>query len=107
MSGVGQPENIGGLAVSPYFLSMMGIRPALGRTFTPDEEKPGTAPVLLLSYALWQSHFGGDLGVLGQTLRLDSHTFTIVGVLPADFRWLDRCDVMEPIGVWATNNENA
>ena len=104
MAGASQPENIGGLAVSPNFLSMAGIRPVIGRGFTPDEEKAGTAPVLLLSYALWQSHFGGNRGVIGQTIRLDSRTVTIVGVLPRDFRWIETCDVMEPIGVWATNN---
>jgi hypothetical protein len=104
MTGASQPENIGGLAVSPNFLSMAGVRPVIGRGFTPDEEKAGTAPVLLLSYALWQSHFGGDRRVIGQTIRLDSRTVTIVGVLPRDFRWVETCDVMEPMGVWATNN---
>jgi putative ABC transport system permease protein len=104
MAGASQPENIGGLAVSPNFLSMAGVRPVIGRGFTADEEKAGSAPVLLLSYALWQSHFGGDRRVVGQTIRLDSRTVTIVGVLPRDFRWVERYDVMEPIGVWATNN---
>jgi putative ABC transport system permease protein len=107
MSGVGQPENIRGLAVSPNFLSMMGIRPLIGRGFTPDEEKAGTAPVLLLSFALWQSHFGGSPAAISQTIRLDRRTFTIIGVLPPGFRWVERCDVMEPAGVWATNNDSA
>src|SRR5580700_7209174 len=106
MTGTSQPENIGGLAVSPNFLSMAGVRPVIGRGFSPDEEKAGTAPVLLLSYALWQSHFGGDRRMIGQTIRLDSRTVTIVGVLPRDFRWIETCDVMEPMGVWATNNDS-
>ncbi len=106
MSGTAQPENIGGLAVSPDFLPMMGIRPVLGRGFTPGEEKAGTAPVVLLSYALWQSHFGGSPDAIGQTIRLNRRTFTIIGVLPPGFRWVDRCDVLEPAGVWATSNEN-
>src|SRR5580700_8092428 len=104
MAGSNQPENIGGLAVSPNFLPMMGVRPVMGRGFTPDEEKAGAARVVLLSYALWQSHFGADPSAMGQTIRLDSQTVTIVGVLPRDFRWVEKCDVMEPIGVWATNN---
>jgi len=107
MAGISQPENIGGLAVSPNFLSMVGARPVIGRSFAPDEEKAGTAPVLLLSYALWQSHFGAASRAIGQTIRLDSRTFTIVGVLPPDFRWVEKCDVMVPIGVWATNNSAA
>jgi putative ABC transport system permease protein len=107
MAGASQPEHISGLAVSPNFLSMAGIQPVIGRGFTREEEKAGTAPVLLLSYALWQSHFGGDRRVIGQTIRLDSRTVTIVGVLPPDFRWIETCDAMEPIGVWSTNNGNA
>jgi putative ABC transport system permease protein len=107
MAGSSQPENIGGLAVSPNFLPMMGVRPVMGRGFTADEEKAGAAPVVLLSYALWQSHFGSDPSAIGQTIRLDSRTMTIVGVLPPDFRWVEKCDVMEPMGVWATHNDSA
>ena len=106
-ASVSQPENIVGGAVSPNFLSMMGIRPLLGRDFDPSEEKAGTAPVVLLSYPLWQSHFGADRGAIGRTITLDERSFTIVGVLPPDFRWLDKMDVMLPIGVWATNNPDA
>jgi putative ABC transport system permease protein len=107
MAGSSQPENIGGLAVSPNFLPMLGVRPMAGRGFTADEEEAGAAPVVLLSYALWQSHFGGEFGAIGRSIRLDSRTATIVGVLPADFRWIERFDVIEPIGVWATHNESA
>jgi putative ABC transport system permease protein len=107
MAGSSQPENIGGLAVSPNFLSMAGVRPVVGRGFTAEEEKAGAAPVVLLSYALWQSHFGADRRAIRQTIRLDSQTVTIVGVLPPDFRWVEKCDVVEPMGVWATHNDSA
>ncbi|MGD0306413.1 MAG: ABC transporter permease [Candidatus Acidiferrales bacterium] len=101
---VSRPENIQGDAVPPYFLSMMGIRPFLGRDFEPSEEKPGTQRVLLLGYQLWQSHFGADPNVVGRSIALDGNDFVIVGVLPPDYRSLDKIDVMLPIGVWATNN---
>jgi len=107
MTGIGQPEHVAGLAVSPDFLSMAGVQPVIGRRFTSEEEKAGTAPVLLLSYTLWQTHFGAEQGVIGRVIHLDSGTYTIVGVLPPDFRWLEKCDVMEPMGVWATHNGNA
>ena len=107
MAGSSEPQNIGGLAVSPNFLPMVGVRPVMGRGFTADEEKAGAAPVVLLSYALWQSQFGADDRAIGQTIRLDSRTVTVVGVLPPDFRWVEKCDVMEPIGVWATHNDSA
>jgi len=104
LAGVTQPENISGSAVSPNFLSMLGVRPFLGRDFDASEEKAGTPPVILLSYSLWQSHFGGDPNIVGRTIKLDDRSFTIVGVLPSNYRSLDKTDVMLPIGVWATDN---
>jgi predicted permease len=107
ITGVSRPERISGVAVSPAFLSILGVRPFLGRDFDASEERAGTAPVLLLSYDLWQSHMGSDQNAVGKTISLDGRTFTIAGVLPASFRWLDKTDVVEPIGVWATNNPAA
>lgn len=107
LAGITQPETISGDAVSPNFLSMMGVRPFLGRDFDASEEKAGAAPVLLLSYALWQSHLGGDPNVVGKTITLDGRSFTIVGVLPANYRALDTTDVLLPIGVWATTHADA
>jgi predicted permease len=107
LAGIAHPENLHGLAVSPSFFSITGVRPILGRAFTAAEEKPGAAPVVLLSYPLWQSRFGADPNVPGRTVTLDSRAFTVAGVLPPDFRWVDRTDLIEPIGVWATNNDEA
>ncbi len=101
LSGVAQPENINGYAVSPNCLSLLGVRPILGRDFLPSEETPGTAPVALLSYALWQSHFGADPNAVGKNLTLDGRTFTIIGVLPPNLRLFDKTDLLAPIGVWA------
>ena len=99
LSGIAQPENISGYAVSPNFLSLLGVRPALGRDFLPTEEKQGTELVVMLSYQLWQSHLGGDPQVLGRSIALDGKSYTIVGVLPAGFRFLDRSDILAPIGI--------
>jgi len=87
--------------VSPNCLSLFGVRPILGRDFLPSEETPGTAPVAILSYALWQSHFGADPNISGKNLTLDGQTFAIVGVLPPNIRFLDQTDLLAPIGVWA------
>jgi putative ABC transport system permease protein len=103
LSGVAQPENIGGYAVSPNFLALVGVRPVLGREFLPSEEKPGTAPVILLSYQLWQSHLGADRAVIGRSITLDGRSFSIVGILPPAFRLFDRTDVLVPIGVFAAD----
>jgi putative ABC transport system permease protein len=101
LSGVAQPESIDGYAVSPNFLALLGVRPVLGRDLLPSEEKPGTTPVILLSYQLWQSHLGGDPGVIGRSITLDGRSFSIVGILPRTFRFLDTTDVIVPIGVFA------
>jgi putative ABC transport system permease protein len=107
LAGVSQPENISGDAVSPGFLSMMGVRPIVGRDFTADEEKAGTPAVVLISYDLWQSHFGGDRDVSGRTIRLDGLPVTVVGVLPPDYFAIDKTDVIEPMGVWAAANPDS
>jgi putative ABC transport system permease protein len=103
LSGVAQPENIGGYAVSPNLLALLGVHPFLGRDLLPSEEKPGTAPVVLLSYQLWQSHLGGDPAVIGRSITLDGRSFSIVGILAPNFRFLDRTDVIVPIGVFAAD----
>jgi putative ABC transport system permease protein len=107
LAGVNQPEVIRGQAVSPNFLSMLGVKPFLGRDFDPSEEKAGASPVLLLSYSLWQSHFGADPSALGQSIMLDGRGYAIVGVLPPNFRWPEKVDVLEPIGVWAAQDPRA
>jgi putative ABC transport system permease protein len=104
LSGVSQPESISGEAVSPNFLSLLGVRPVLGRDFSPTEENSGAAPVVLLSYSLWQSHLGADPAAIGRTIALDGRSYAIIGVLPPNFRSIDKTDVLEPVGVWATDN---
>ncbi len=107
LSGIDQPEDVSGAAVSPNFLAMLGVLPLLGRDFDASEEKPGARPVVLLSYQLWQSHFGGDPSAIGRSITLNGRAFTIMGVLPADYVSIEKTDVIEPIGVWATNNAEA
>ena len=101
LAGITQPENIGGYAVSSNFLSILGVRPIFGRDLLPAEEEPGAAPVALLSYRLWQSHFGSDPQVMGREITLDGRSYAIVGVLPPTFRFLQDCDVLAPIGAFA------
>lgn len=106
LAGVNQPESISGAAVSSNFLSVLGSRPYLGRDFEETEDKAGAAPVVMLSYALWESHMGADPSAIGRTIMLDGRGFTIIGVLPANFRWPDKVDFLEPIGDWGTGNSN-
>ncbi len=107
LSGINQPENVKGQMVSTNFLSMLGVHPFLGRDFDRSEDKPGTPAVTLLSYSLWRSHFGGDRSIIGRVIALDGRSFSIIGVLPPDFRWTEKTDLLEPSGVWLTNNSLA
>ena len=74
----------------------MGVQPALGRWFSPEEDRPGAPHVALLGYDLWQRRFGGDPAVIGRTVKLNDDTFTIVGVAPRRFH-IDG----KPAGVYA------
>jgi putative ABC transport system permease protein len=107
LSGISQPESISGEAVSPNFLSLLGVRPFLGRDFVASEERSGAAPVVMLSFPLWQSHFGSDPAVVGRTVLFDGRSFTIIGVLPRNFRWIEKAQFLEPIGTWLATNPEA
>ncbi len=81
-TGRSEPEGVTGLRVSDRFFAVFGVKPLLGRTFTPAEDQPGGANVLMLSHGFWQQRFGGDPAILGQTLVLNGTPFTVIGVLP-------------------------
>ena len=68
--------------VTPSFFRLLRVAPALGRTFTDEEGEIGNEKKVVLSYALWQSQFGGDPSVVGKDIRLDGQPYTIVGVMP-------------------------
>ncbi|MCC6862918.1 MAG: ABC transporter permease [Bryobacterales bacterium] len=74
--------------VSANYFDLLKVKPLLGRTFLPEEgrDQEGSAPVAVLSYAMWQSRFNGDPKIVGKTIRLNRHTLTIVGVAPKGFR---------------------
>jgi predicted permease len=82
----GKPEWIFGQIATANFFDMLGVKPALGRLFLPDEDaKPGGNPVLVLSHPFWQRRFGGDSSVIGRTVELNRRSFTIIGVAPQEF----------------------
>jgi putative ABC transport system permease protein len=75
-------ERLRGRLVSPGYFDLVGIRPALGRSFEPGDAKPGAAPSVMLSHAFWMQRFGGRASVIGTAIRLDGAGHTVVGVLP-------------------------
>jgi predicted permease len=96
VEGEGAPQRLMGCRVSATFLGALGVQPALGRDFRPEEEGEGAEPVVLISSALWHRRFGGDPDVIGRALSLGGHPATIIGVLPANFRFPDDADVWMP-----------
>jgi len=83
VTGKGDPEQAQALMVSRNFFPLLGVEPALGRTFVAEEEKPGGPAVVMLSNGFWRTHFGGQPDAIGKTIVLDGKAHTIVGVLPA------------------------
>src|ERR1700682_404673 len=87
LTGGGEPELLRGARVSTDFFSAVGVSPILGRSFTPDEDMPNRAPVAIISYGLWQRHFGADQNVIGKTVTLTGQTVMVVGVMPRGFQF--------------------
>jgi len=84
--GDGQPERIWGEIVSGNFFEVLGVKAALGRTLSPeDDQTPGAHQVVVISYGLWQNRFGSDPNIIGTTLKLNSHIYTVVGVAQKGF----------------------
>ena len=97
LSGAGEPAALKGARVSANFLDILGVRPMLGRSFLPEEDKPGGRPVAMISERLWRLRFGGDPLIAGKTATLDSTPYTMIGVLPAGFEF-----PIAGVDVWVT-----
>jgi putative ABC transport system permease protein len=82
----GDPERLIGAAVNADYFPLLRAKPVLGRVFTRDEDKPGAAPVIVLSYGLWQRRYGGDPNIIGREVNVGGKT-TVVGILPAGFKF--------------------
>jgi len=99
LRGSSETERVNGEWVSADFFRVLGVAPALGRTFAAREDEPGADPVAVISAGLWQRKFGAKDAV-GRTLTLDDKNYTIIGVLPPTFNLQRGIDVYVPIGQW-------
>ena len=104
LTGMGEPERVQGEMVSANFFFVIGVNPVAGRLLRPEEDLVGAQPVALISGGFWKRKFGSSPDALGKTLRLDGQGYTVVGVIPADFRYqsgnFHNSDVYVPIGQW-------
>jgi len=99
ITGAEGPERVQGRLISSSFLSVLGVQPAMGRDIAPEEDKLGGQPVVMLSYGFWQRRFGGDQHMLGKPLVVNGKSYTIIGILAANFRFYSPSDVFVPVGV--------
>ncbi len=107
-TGKGNPERLSAMVASANYFDVLGVRPYLGRGFLPaEDEKPGGAPVAVISYRFWQTHFAADPNILGRTIELNQRPYSIVGVTPAAFQGSQtgvRTDLWVPIVMEAQFN---
>jgi putative ABC transport system permease protein len=105
LTGMGEPERLKVEMVSADFFPILGVKPVLGRAFEAKEDQIGAPPVTMISGGLWAGKFGSSRDIIGKTIELNDKAYTIVGVVPANFRYQSgnfryQTDVFVPIGQW-------
>lgn len=88
-SGSQLPERVHGVECTWNLWSILGVQPILGRSFTPSDDQPSANGTVLLSWSLWESRFGGNPAILNQTIQLNQHSYTVIGILPSWFAYPD------------------
>src|SRR5688572_24255248 len=104
LSGVDPPRRLMTRQMTWNMLSVLGVKPILGRDFTPDDDKPGVPRTGLISYALWQREFGGDASAIGRQMIIDDTPVTVIGVLPQEFTIARQEDLFLPFGNFLDGN---
>jgi len=93
------PELLNGARVSSQYFDTFGVKPLLGRVFTPEEDQPGAEHEAVLSHRMWQKHFGADPNILGRTLMLNNQPFRVVGVMGPGFNWPNQVELWIPMAL--------
>ena len=97
LSGQGEPDHVVGTPTEANFFSLLDARPLLGRTWAAGEDEPGHDREVILSYGLWESHYGGDSQILGRDIELNGEKYTVVGVMPAGFHYPSQAQLWVPM----------
>jgi predicted permease len=98
ISAPGEPEYVDGRHISAELFTTLGVVPLHGRAFQPNEDRPGAAPVAIISYGLWQRRFGGDPSAIGRALVFEGKTYAVIGIVPAGFQLYGEAEVFTPLG---------
>jgi putative ABC transport system permease protein len=99
LAGRDGAEQVDGAITSASFFGVLGVSPLWGRAFTEDEERPGSVPVAVIGYGLWQRRFGGSQDVIGRTVRLNRQSFTVIGVVPPRFAFPAGAEVWASLAI--------
>jgi predicted permease len=100
LSGQGDPQQLTGSMVTAEFSPVLGVAPALGRNFLPEEDRPGHEAVVILSHSLWERQFGSAPNVPGRKITLNERVFTVIGVMPPGFRHPELTRPAKRVEVW-------
>jgi putative ABC transport system permease protein len=95
-----EPERVPRAGVTTGFFSVLGVQPVLGRTFFPEDDKPGTFTAAIISHGLWKRRFGSDPAIVGKQVQMSSRPLTVIGVMPAGFEYPEQTQV------WVTSAVN-
>jgi len=99
LTGMGEPESIFGYRFAANFFHVLGVNALLGRTFLPEEDRPGSDKVVVLSHRLWQRRFGGDPGVIGKSITLSGAPYTVIGIMPPGFSHPRGAELWTPLAL--------
>jgi len=99
ITGAGETQRFPGRAVSASFFSTLGVTPAIGRDFLPQDGRPGSQPVVIITDRLWRRFFGADRGIGNRNLTLNGTSFSVIGVLPPEFQLYQAAEIFAPIGL--------
>src|ERR1700722_652169 len=97
LTGAGTPERIFGIQAGYNFLNVLGVQPAMGRGFLPEEDRYGARHVVIITHELWQQRLGGQPGIVGRHIALDGEPYEIIGVLPAGFQPPEEISERQPM----------
>jgi predicted permease len=98
LTGEGEPQRLIGVKATAHYFDVYGIRPVIGRWFTPEEDVDGKNHVVVLSHPFWQRVFGGEKNVIGRSIQLDGEPYTVIGVAPPHFGQASKVETWTPMG---------
>jgi putative ABC transport system permease protein len=104
LTGAGEPVRLAGALMSADVFEALRTQTEIGRVFGADEDKPGAAPVAVISHALWRDRFGGDAAIVNRPINLDGKPYAILGVMPAGFEFPEKVDLWLPVGPYSADS---